>query len=744
MQLSQRRERVLVGICAAAIVLQVLAHLVGREPAVLPAGTSLLTVHLLMEMFAVTIAVLIVTITWHTFDPAANPQGNLLIVGFVVIGTCDLVHALTYEGMPDFIGPTATGRAIFFWLCGRTAEVITLALIAVGGSAALTRRQSVLLGAAIGLGLLWYGSRGLAHLPQLFVTDEGVTPLKTWYEYGLCAANVLVALALWARSRREGDARFRIMAASAVVIGVGELSFTSYRAPGDFLNIFGHLYKLLAYCLLYWATYIASIRAPYDAQRASERRAQESERRIRTLSNNLPNCMVYQVAGDAEHHMQFLHVSDACERLYGLRAAEILQQATVFYERIQPEDRAQLRLAATRSARDLSTLDMILRVQHRDGRERLIRTVSAPRRIADGRTCWDGIHLDITEQRAVETRERDNAALLAAVVESANDAILGVDADGKISLFNPAAERIFRYPASAMLSQAWSALLPPEATPPTPLQDQLGSTRLRGLRSDGARLDLEMSVSQVAVHSRRFFTAILRDVTDRVRTERALVQYQVELTELTQALLAQEKATAGRLAQVLHDQLGQTLAAIRIDFVTEAQLPGAAEQASHARVDRLIDQAIREVRQVLAEMRPTILDDSGLFEALKNELAAPRVADENVEIHFVAPPELRTQRWDPQVEYAAFMVSREAIANAIRHAHASSVQISLTGDAARLHLEVSDNGSGFAAAGQTARPGHLGMVGMRERSIAIGARFAVQSAPGEGTTISLDWQERDA
>jgi signal transduction histidine kinase len=120
------------------------------------------------------------------------------------------------------------------------------------------------------------------------------------------------------------------------------------------------------------------------------------------------------------------------------------------------------------------------------------------------------------------------------------------------------------------------------------------------------------------------------------------------------------------------------------------------------------------------------------------------VADENVEIRFVAPPELRTQRWDPQVEYAAFMVSREAIANAIRHAHASSVCISLTGDAARLHLEVSDNGSGFTAAGQTARLGHLGMVGMRERSIAIGARFAVQSAPGEGTTISLDWQEPDA
>jgi signal transduction histidine kinase len=228
-----------------------------------------------------------------------------------------------------------------------------------------------------------------------------------------------------------------------------------------------------------------------------------------------------------------------------------------------------------------------------------------------------------------------------------------------------------------------------------------------------------------------------------VRTERALVQYQVELTELTQALLAQEKATASRLAQVLHDELGQTLAAIRIDFVSDVPLAGPDEQARHARVDRLIDQAVREVRQVLAELRPTILDESGLYEALKNEMAAPRMSAEGVEVSLAAAPQLRGQRWDSSVEYAAFMVAREAIANAVRHSRASSVRVSLTGNAGSLRLEVSDNGEGFEPAAQTARPGHLGMVGMRERSIAIGARFEVTSSAGQGTSVILNWQERD-
>ena len=743
MQLSQRKERGLVGICAAAVVLLLLARSLPQGPALLPEGTSMLTVHLLMEMFAVTIAVLIVTISWHTFDPATNPQGNLLIAGFIVIACCDLTHALSYEGMPEFLGKTSTGRAIFFWLMGRTAEVLVLAWIAWGVATRTTRSQAVAIGAGIGAVLVWFGSARLDVFPVAFVEGRGVTPFKVHYELALCAANLLVAAALWVKARREGAPRYRIMAASAFVIGVGELAFTSYVAPSDFLNIFGHVYKLVAYTLLYWATYIASIRAPFDAQIASERRAQESELRIRTLSNNIPNCMVYQVAGDAQLQMQFLHVSDGCERLYGLTCPQMLQDASVFYERIQPDDRQTLRDAAARSMRELSMVDVTMRVRGGDGAERLIHAISAPRRLADGRICWDGIHLDITEQRAMQDRERDNAALLSAVVDSASDAIVGVDADGRIALFNPAAQRIFRYPASSVLGARWATLLPADAGPAVALQDQLGSSRLRGRRSDGVSLELEMSVSQVAVKGRDFLTAILRDITDRARTERALVQYQVELTELTQALLAQEKATTSRLAQVLHDQLGQTLAAIRIDFVTDAQLAGAGEQARHARADRLIDQAIREVRQVLAELRPTVLDDSGLYEALKNELAAPRMAAEGVAISLVAAPEVRAQRWDPNVEYAAFMVAREAINNAIRHARASAVRIQLAGGAARLHMEVSDNGAGFAAAAQAARPGHLGMVGMRERSIAIGGHFEVASAPGQGTTVTLDWQERE-
>ncbi len=742
MRMSARKEQLLVAGGVLAVLVLLLARSLPRTLDLVPPDTSLLTAHLLLEMFAVTIAALIFTVTWHTIDERANPGASVLIAGFLVVAVCDLMHALTYAGMPDLLGPTSTPRAVFFWLMGRTAEVLTLGAVALGGMPFLRRRTAIAAGLALAAGLVLFGSYGLAAFPATFIPGAGVTPFKAGYEATLCALNAAVALALYRRARVSGESRYLLMAASAWVIGVGELAFTSYVEPSDFLNLFGHVYKLCGYALLYWSTYIGAVRAPYEAQIASERRALESEQRIRTLSDNLPHCVVYQVVREADGSMRFLHMSEAIERIFGISVAEVLADSAVLYRQVHPDDNALLRAAADESARTLCLFDVTVRIRDRAGRQHWVQLVSAPRRLEDGRICWDGVQIDISEQYLALAREREKEALLAAVVDSASDAIIGTDHDGRISLFNPAAERIFVYPAPAMLGRPFGALLAP--APEVPLQRRLGFSRVQGRRADGAVLELEMSVSPAQVNQQQGFTVILRDVTERVRTERALVRYQIELTELTQALLAQEKATAGRLAQVLHDQLGQTLAAIRIDFVDDAVLADAGHAARHARVDRLIDQAIREVRQVLVELRPTVLDERGLYEALRNELANPRLSAAGVDIDLVAPDSLQAQRWSGDVEYAAFMVAREAIANAVRHARASQVSIVLEGGAAALRLEIRDNGRGFDAASTAVRPGHLGMIGMRERSIAIGARFEAQSQPGKGTAICLLWQEREA
>ena len=99
------------------------------------------------------------------------------------------------------------------------------------------------------------------------------------------------------------------------------------------------------------------------------------------------------------------------------------------------------------------------------------------------------------------------------------------------------------------------------------------------------------------------------------------------------------------------------------------------------------------------------------------------------------------QRWSTEVEYAAFMVAREALANALSHAQAGQIELRLDGDESSLRLEVIDDGRGLTEPPPAERVGHLGLVGMRERAVAIGGRLDIESAPGAGTTVRLTWRE---
>ena len=101
---------------------------------------------------------------------------------------------------------------------------------------------------------------------------------------------------------------------------------------------------------------------------------------------------------------------------------------------------------------------------------------------------------------------------------------------------------------------------------------------------------------------------------------------------------------------------------------------------------------------------------------------------------------LQRQRWTADVEYSAFMVVREAIANARLHAHSSLIRVLLGGDSNTLCLDVIDDGVGIPQDMQLGRPGHLGVVGMRERSISISARFSVTCENTGGTRVTLHWE----
>lgn len=240
----------------------------------------------------------------------------------------------------------------------------------------------------------------------------------------------------------------------------------------------------------------------------------------------------------------------------------------------------------------------------------------------------------------------------------------------------------------------------------------------------------------------RYMAGTTFDVTERHAVEDSLLRTQQELSDLAQQLLAQERETTTRLAHALHDQLGQTLAGTRLQLdvaIPRCSGAGAACAERLQRVSTLVDTAIADVRSLLIELRPPLLRERGLAAALDNELRRGLGAGADLSLELQAGPAAAEARWPDAVEYAVFMIAREAVANALRHADARRVILTLRGDGQTLAFGLRDDGRGIGDTELEGRPGHLGLVGMRERAIAIGARLAVRRRPEGGTEVRLDW-----
>ena len=357
---------------------------------------------------------------------------------------------------------------------------------------------------------------------------------------------------------------------------------------------------------------------------------------------------------------------------------------------------------------------------------------------------------------ASDSRRQQERDILDAVLKSVPDAIISIDLDGKIKIFNPAAERMFGRSRASVQGLPVEILMPERLRPGHHEAHQrfaksegesrmMGLRRVKGVRADGQEIDLEGTISHVRLPHGQWALISLHDVTDRVQAEALLQHSRAQLTELTRKLMSQERVLVKRLAQVLHDQLGQTLAAVRMCHETMLDLQATevapANQRLQNRMGSLITQAISQVRQVLLDLRPPLLDDQGLSVALDNELRNRAQGAPQVDISIHVPHKLETMRWPADVEYAAFMVAREAVENALRHSGGRAISVELSGDAQCLHLVVTDNGVGLPVDANLGS-GRLGILGMQERAQAVAATVTCTNAAQGGAQVTFDWKRQ--
>ena len=192
-----------------------------------------------------------------------------------------------------------------------------------------------------------------------------------------------------------------------------------------------------------------------------------------------------------------------------------------------------------------------------------------------------------------------------------------------------------------------------------------------------------------------------------------------------------------RLARELHDSVTQTLFSIGLTAEAAAELVESDPARARRELENLQEltrAAMQEMRSLIFELRPAELETEGLAAALRKHVEVlRRLHQQEIEVEVEGE-----RRLPPDVEKGLLRIAQEALGNALRHAGATRVALSLASHDSRVAIRVADDGCGFDPEEAQTRSRRLGLTSMRERAEALGGTLAIDSRPGQGTTVTVE------
>jgi PAS domain S-box-containing protein len=424
-----------------------------------------------------------------------------------------------------------------------------------------------------------------------------------------------------------------------------------------------------------------------------------------------------------------LHWNTAAEELFGYTAAEVLGKPVA------------LLIPEARRGEETAILDAVRRgdrVRHyqtvritKTGRPVEVSISVTPLRDHRGDVIGaTKITRDVSAQKAAESALREREERMRAVVDSAVDAIITIDAAGLIDAVNPAAEKLFGWSRAEMVGQNVKMLVPDphRSNHDGYLADyqRTGVGRIIGIgrdvsavRRDGSQFPVHLAVSVVRLTGRVLFTAILHDLTARRELERLV----------TEASAREQQ----RIGQDLHDGLGQQLAGLSFfckSLETRLQARQLPEAADARRMSELISQALVHTRGLARGLNPVMGNHNGLMSALE-ELSTYVQATFGVPCKFVCPRPVLFD--DTTFATHVYRIAQEAVTNALKHAGPRQVTLTLVRDGELNILTVEDDGAGLSP--NRGQPPGVGREIMKSRAGFIGGTLDVAGSPAGGTVV---------
>jgi PAS domain S-box-containing protein len=365
---------------------------------------SYLPLHTGLEFIAMAFAAMVFTLSWNLRE-RRDPRYMILGIGFLCVAVIDFGHVLSYPGMPAWITDSGPEKAINFWLAARYVSAFCLLAIAL----LPLHRTRITLGsyyagiaAAVAFCLLvfWLGLYHQDDLPDTFVAGQGLTTFKVVNEYILVALFWLSAAFLLRQALARSDQNLAWLAAASWTLGLAELFFTLYTDVTDIHNLLGHIYKAIAYWMIYRGIFASGVLEPYAqlADLAARTRFIIDGTRVGTWEWNVQT-------GETVFNERWAEI-------VGYTLAELSPTSIQTWTNLaHPEDLQRSgELLHKHFAGELPYYECETRVRHKAGHwVWVLDRGMVSSRTAEGHPYWmHGTHQDITERKQAELELYDH------------------------------------------------------------------------------------------------------------------------------------------------------------------------------------------------------------------------------------------------------------------------------------------------------------------------------------------------
>jgi PAS domain S-box-containing protein len=428
------------------------------------------------------------------------------------------------------------------------------------------------------------------------------------------------------------------------------------------------------------------------------------------------------------------------ETVFGIPSESYSGHVDDFRRKVHPEDRELVWQAVAEARQNRKPYIAEFRVVRKDGAVRWITARGKFYYAGNGDAeRMLGMAVDITDRKQAEHKLRESQNRLAGIVGSAMDAIIAVDEEQRIVLFNAAAEKMFGCTRDDAVGTAIDRFIPERLRAEYAAQVRrfgesgvttrgMGKpTTLMAVRTNGQEFPMEASITHLESDGGKLFAVTLRDITERKLAEEAMA-------DIGRKLIEAHEEERTRIGRELHDDINQRLALAVIELEQWGQEYSRSEIDIHkhiAHIKQRLSDLGKDVQALSHRLHSSKLDYLGLTVAASS-FCRELSEKQNVEIDFTHEGMPGTV--PKEISLCLFRILQEALQNAVKYSGVRHFTVRLEGTPAEIELSVTDHGAGFDQ--QSALSGRgLGLISMRERIQLVKGELSITSQLAGGTTV---------